>query len=109
MASHEGRPYTVLGEMLDALARRRNVRGASRIANHMEERLPGQQVPSGKALAKWLYGDSRPTQRDMQLFADAFELDRREKVRLAWAYTFDERGPAGRAHFPGRHKPRRPG
>lgn len=52
------RRYSALGEVIDELARKRNVRGPHAIANHMKSRLG--EAPTGAAVSKWMYGDSRP-------------------------------------------------
>jgi hypothetical protein len=85
------RPYSALGEVLDELARKRNVRGPCAIANHTEERL--SEAPTGAAVSKWIYGDSRPTRENMQRFADAFELSAREKITLSFAFTYGQQPP----------------
>jgi hypothetical protein len=81
-----GRPYTALGTVMDELARKRNVRGPHRIANYMHSKVEG--APSGVAVSKWMYGDSSPRPESVELFADAFELNPRERAELAYAYTF---------------------
>ena len=85
------RPYSAFGEVLDELARKRNVRGPQRIANHMKARLG--EAPTGAAVGKWMYGDSRPTRENMQRFADAFELSKTEKITLSFAYTYGQQPP----------------
>jgi hypothetical protein len=64
------RQYSALGEVIDELTRKRNVRGPHAIANHMKSRLG--EAPTGAAVSKWMYGDSRPTRENMQRFAGAF-------------------------------------
>jgi hypothetical protein len=86
-----GRPYSALGEVLDEMARKRNVRGPNRIANYMKARVG--EAPTGTAVSKWLYGDSRPTRENMQKFADAFELSKREKITLSFAFTYGQQPP----------------
>ena len=86
-----GRPYSAFGEVLDELARKRNVRGPQRIANHMKARLG--EAPTGAAVGKWMYGDSRPTRENMQRFAYAFELSKTEKITLSFAYTYGQQPP----------------
>lgn len=81
-----GRPYTVLGEVMDELARKRNIRGPHRIANYIEARLG--DAPSGVAVSKWMYGDTVPKPDKIEMFAEAFELSPRERAVLAYAYTF---------------------
>jgi hypothetical protein len=60
----------------------------------MRARL-GENVPSGIAVSKWMYGDSRPTRENIQLFAEAFELTIQEKIELAWADIYGEQLPEG--------------
>ena len=86
-----GRPYSALGEVIDELARKRNVRGPYPIANYMKAHLG--EAPTGWAVSKWMYGDSRPTRENMQRFSDAFELSKREKVTLAFAFTYGQQPP----------------
>jgi hypothetical protein len=86
-----GRPYSALGEVLDELARKRNVRGPYPVANYMKARLG--EAPTGAAVSKWMYGDSRPTHENMQRFADAFELSKTEKITLSFAYTYGQQPP----------------
>jgi hypothetical protein len=91
VARVSGRPYSALGEVLDELARKRNVRGPYAIASHMEARLG--EAPTGAAVSKWLYGDSRPTRENMQRVADAFELSAQEMVTLSFAFTYGQPPP----------------
>jgi hypothetical protein len=93
-----GRPFSALGEVLDELARKRNVRGPHPIANYMKVRLG--EAPTGAAVSKWMYGDSRPTRENMQRFADAFELSEREKITLSFAYTYGQQPPEDVYHGP---------
>ncbi len=87
----QGRPYSALGEVIDELARKRNVRGPQRIANYMRARLG--EAPTGAAVGKWMYGDSRPTRENMRRFGDAFELSEEEKITLSFAFTYGQRPP----------------
>ena len=86
-----GRSYSALGEVIDELARKRNVRGPYPIANYMKSRLG--EAPTGAAVSKWMYGDSRPTHENMQRFADAFELSKTERITLSFAYTYGQQPP----------------
>jgi hypothetical protein len=86
-----GRPYSALGEVIDELARKRNVRGPQRISNHIKARLG--EAPTGTTVGKWMHGDSRPTRENMQRFADAFELSEGEKVTLSFAFAYGQRPP----------------
>jgi hypothetical protein len=89
----QGRPYGALGEVMYELARKRNVRGPYSIAHYMKDQLP-DHVPTGPAVAKWMYGDTEnPERENMQLFADAFDLSLQERKQLAWVYAFDEELP----------------
>lgn len=85
------RPYSALGEVIDELTRKRNVRGPHAIANYMKSRLG--EAPTGAAVSKWMYGDSRPTRENMQRFAGAFELSKTEKITLSFAYTYGQQPP----------------
>ena len=86
-----GRPYSALGEVVDELARKRNVCGPHSIADYMKSRLG--EAPTGAAVSKWMYGDSRPTRENMQRFADAFELSKTERITLSFAYTYGQQPP----------------
>ncbi|HEX2183705.1 MAG TPA: hypothetical protein VHH10_15595 [Rubrobacteraceae bacterium] len=86
-----GRPYSALGEVIDELARERNVRGPYAVAGYMKARLG--EAPTGAAVSKWMYGDSRPTRENMQRFADAFELSRTEKITLSFAFAYGQKPP----------------
>ena len=93
-----GRPYSAFGEVLDELARKRNVRGPQRIANHMKARLG--EAPTGAAVSRWMHGDSRPTRENLQRFADAFELSKRERITLSFAFTYGQKPPEDAYHGP---------
>ena len=86
-----GRPYSAFGEVLDELARKRNVRGPQRIANHMKARLG--EAPTGTAVGKWMYGESSPTLENLRRFAEAFELSEREKITLSFAFAYGQKPP----------------
>jgi transcriptional regulator with XRE-family HTH domain len=86
-----GRPYSAFGEVLDELARKRNVRGPHSIAIYMKARVP--EAPSGVAVSKWLYGESSPTPESVRRFAEAFELSEGEKITLSFAFTYGQEPP----------------
>jgi hypothetical protein len=86
-----GRPYSAFGEVLDELARKRNVRGPYLIANYMKARLG--EAPTGAAVGKWMYGVASPTRENLQRFADAFELSKRERITLSFAFTYGQKPP----------------
>jgi hypothetical protein len=87
-----GRPYSAFGEVLDELARKRNVRGPHRIHNYMKARL-GENVPSGVAISKWMYGQASPTRENVRRFAEAFELSEGERITLSFAFTYGQEPP----------------
>jgi transcriptional regulator with XRE-family HTH domain len=87
----EGRPYSAFGEVLDELARKRNVRGPQRIANYMTARLG--EAPTGSAVSKWMHGDASPTPENVRRFAEAFELSEGEKITLSFAFTYGQEPP----------------
>jgi hypothetical protein len=87
-----GRPYSAFGEVLDELARTRNVRGPHRIHNYMKARL-GENVPSGVAISKWMCGQASPTPENVRRFAEAFELSEGEKITLSFAFTYGQEPP----------------
>ncbi|MCA1718254.1 MAG: helix-turn-helix transcriptional regulator [Actinobacteria bacterium] len=86
-----GRPYSALGEVLDELARKRDVRGPHRIANYVKARFP--DAPSGVAVSKWMYGEASPTPENVRRFAEAFELSEGEKTTLSFAFTYGQEPP----------------
>jgi transcriptional regulator with XRE-family HTH domain len=85
------RPYSALGEVLDELARKRNVRGPHAIANYIKSRLG--EAPTGTAVSKWMYGESSPTLENLRRFAEAFELSKREKITLSFAFAYGQKPP----------------
>jgi hypothetical protein len=76
------------GKVIDELAGKRNVRGPYNIAKRMKSRFP--DAPSGVSVAKWMYGDATPRPESLQVFAQAFDLDEHEKMRLALAHTYNK-------------------
>ena len=82
----ESKPYCELGKLLDDLARDHNVRGPYNIASYVEH-ATGYEA-SGQMVSKCLYGKSRPKAEFVEAFADAFRLTPRERVELAWSYTY---------------------
>ena len=91
MVRVNGRPYSAFGEVLDELARKRNVRGPYLIASYMKARLG--DAPTGAAVGKWMYGIASPTRENLQRFADAFELSKRERITLSFAFTYGQKPP----------------
>ena len=85
----KSKPYSELGKLLDAMARERDVRGPYNIAHHLEEVL-GYRV-SGQGMSKYMYGETLPKPKFIEMFAEAFELTAQERVELAWAYAYGSR------------------
>jgi hypothetical protein len=88
MSERTDKPYSELGEMLDATARERNVRGPYAVA----KRVTGEneyQV-SGQVVSRVFYGENYPSPGFIAAFARAFELSIEERDRLAWLYTYGE-------------------
>src|SRR4051812_45545034 len=82
------KPYSKLGELLDTIARKRNVRGPYLVAKHITD-TTGYRI-SGQAVSRFFYGENYPRARFIAAFADAFELTLREERELAWLYTYGE-------------------
>ena len=82
----EARPYGPLGEVLDGIARARNVRGPYRVASYVEERTG--EGPGGSHWSQVFYGLKYPSPRVMKLFCEAFDLERGDEEfdRLALTY-----------------------
>jgi hypothetical protein len=88
-----GRPYSAFGEVLDELARKRNVRGPQHIADYMKARLG--EAPTGTAVGKWMYAEASPTRENLRRFADAFELSEGEEITLSFAFNYGQQPPEG--------------
>jgi hypothetical protein len=78
-----------LGKMLDALARRRDVRGPYNIASYLKD-MAGFEV-SGQAVSTYLYGEYSPQREVIKAFTDAFELTSYERAGVAWLCTCGSR------------------
>ncbi len=85
----KNKPYCEFGRLLDALTRKREVRGPYNIANYLEE-VVGYEV-SGQVISKYMYGESLPRRKFIEAFAEAFELSAQERVELAWTYAYGSR------------------
>jgi hypothetical protein len=85
----KNKPYCELGKLMDALARERNVRGPYNIAHFLKDAI-GYEV-SGQAVSEYLYGEYLPNRGFIGAFVEAFELVPRERVELAWVYTYGSR------------------
>lgn len=82
-----GSEYTELGNVLDELARQRNVRGPYNVANYIREKMG--HGPNGSAWSQIFRGVTKhPERENMLLFTLAFELTAEERRRLANAYLF---------------------
>lgn len=85
-----GKPYSELGEVMDEIARKRNVRGPYRVGNYVE--MVMGESPVGSHWSQIFYGQRHPSTQVMHLFMNAFGVEREseEGVRLATAYLFRE-------------------
>lgn len=83
----DGKPYSDLGQVMDELARKRNVRGPYNVGSYVRERT-GRGPKSGSAWSQIFYGESHPASKTMQAFVDAFDLTDKEVNALARAYMF---------------------
>jgi hypothetical protein len=82
------KPYSQLGELLDSMARKRNVRGPYAVAKHITATVEHQI--SGQAVSRIFYGENYPRPSFIAAFAQAFELSIEERDRLAWLYIYGE-------------------
>ncbi len=86
-AMSNGREYGRLGQVLDGLARSRNIRGPGKVARHVKEKTG--RGPNASAWWQIFYGETKqPRSEIIELFAEAFELTTEEKRWLAWVYAF---------------------
>jgi hypothetical protein len=83
----KSKPYCELGKLLDALARRRDVRGPYNIASYLRD-AAGYEV-SGQAVSKYLYGHSQPKSEFVKVFAEVFTLTPWERAELGWVYAYN--------------------
>ena len=89
----EGAPYSKLGDVLDEIARDRNVRGPYNVARYVQERTG--DGPGGSHWSQIFYGKKEASPRVMKRFSLAMNLTEEEEVKLATAYLF--RGMAAAA------------
>jgi hypothetical protein len=83
----EGKGYSDLGDVMDAIARRHNVRGPYNVGNYVLAKT-GKGPKRGSAWSQIFYGQSHPTQKTMDAFLDAFPMTEEEVSALARAYLF---------------------
>jgi hypothetical protein len=81
-----GKPYSELGKVLDAMARKRDVSGPYAIAKHVTE-VSGYKV-TGQAVSRYFHDGIVPKPAFMSAFARAFDLSEEERDTLAWIYTY---------------------
>lgn len=86
----DGRPYSDLGQVMDDLARTRNIRGPYNVRNFVRAKT-GEGPRSGSAWSQIFYGESHPMPKTMQAFTQAFELTEEEVDALSRAYMFRSR------------------
>jgi hypothetical protein len=81
--------YTELGECLNRLAERRNIRGPYNVAKFVRERTG--EGPIGSSWSQIFRGETaRPQPATLHLFVEAFELTEEEKRKLADVYLFGD-------------------
>ncbi len=80
------RSYSELGKRLDALARSRDVRGPTAIAEYVQTKTG--EGPNRSAWGQSLYGEITPSKDTVRLFAEAFELNAEQATSLAVLYVF---------------------
>ena len=90
MSTRADKPYTELGKALDAMARKRDVRGPYAIAKRVEE-VSGYKV-SGQAVSRYFHDSVQPKPAFVNAFARAFGLTEEERDMLAWVYTYRSTG-----------------
>jgi hypothetical protein len=88
MSERTDKLYSELGEMLDATARERNVRGPYAVAKRVTSE--NEYQVSGQAVSRVFYGENYPRSSFIAAFAKAFELSREERDSLARLYTYGE-------------------
>lgn len=82
------RPYSGLGEVLDRLARRRNVRGPYRVANYITEELgTGSE---GSHWSQIFHGEKNPSRKTLREFRRAFQLDDQEIAELGSVFVGED-------------------
>ncbi len=90
VTTQTNKPYTELGKVLDAMARKRDVSGPYAIAKRVEE-LSDYSV-SGQAISRYFNDGVQPKSAFMNAFATAFDLTEEECDELAWIYTYRSNG-----------------
>jgi hypothetical protein len=93
MTPRTGEPYTELGKVLDALARKRDVRGPYAIAKQVTS-VSGYRV-TGQAVSRYFHDGVQPKPAFMGAFTRAFDLTEEERDMLAWVYTYGATGHDG--------------
>lgn len=86
MSARTDKPYAELGNLLDSIARERNVRGPYSIANRVTD-VTKYEV-TGQAVSRCFYGSAWPRPGFIRAFAAAFDLSEEERDTLAWFYTY---------------------
>jgi hypothetical protein len=90
VSTRTDKPYRELGKVLDAMARKRDVRGPYAIAKRVTE-VSGHSV-SGQAVSRYFHDGVKPRPAFMSAFATAFDLTEEERDELAWIYTYGSTG-----------------
>jgi hypothetical protein len=82
------RPYSPLGNVLDRLAAKRNIRGPYNVGKYVRVKTGGK----GPGESAWseIFRGSHPRPGAIEAFTEAFELSDAEKAELAWIYTFQQ-------------------
>ncbi len=89
----EGREYHARGQVIDRLAREKNIRTAKGIAEFLARRagdlgINPEIARSRSTIGNYLYGDTTPDEEWLTLFALAFELTQEEMGELAFSHSF---------------------
>jgi hypothetical protein len=84
--------FSLLGNALDALARKREVAGPEAISEHVWTKV--RYDASDMTILEYLHGYDRPPSEFMVAFRDAFKLTEKEAEDLAWIYAFHKPPPS---------------
>lgn len=79
-------PYSPLGDVLDEIARKRQVRGPYNLEHYIREKTGDS--PGGSHWSQVFYGKKDASPRAMKRFALAMNLTPEEEEKLATAYLF---------------------
>jgi hypothetical protein len=91
VSSGADKPYSELGRILDAMARKRDVRGPYAIAKQVTS--VSEYEVSGQAVSRYFNEGVQPRPAFMSAFARAFGLTEEERDTVAWIYTYRSASP----------------